>query len=50
MLRRLPHGTTTAKATQFTFCVALRCLYRGPDFTHESGVAYRNVASYLKSL
>ena len=25
-------------------------LYRGPDFTHESGVAYRNVASYLKSL
>ena len=25
-------------------------LYRGPDFTHKSGVTYRNVDSYLKSL
>ena len=25
-------------------------LYRRPDFAHKSGVAYRNVASYLKSL
>ena len=25
-------------------------LYRGKDFTHKSGVAYRNVAKYLKSL
>ncbi len=25
-------------------------LYRGPDFMHDSGVSYRNVASYLKSL
>ena len=25
-------------------------LYRGPDFAHKSGVTYRNVDSYLKSL
>ena len=25
-------------------------LYRGQDFMHDSGVGYRNVASYLKSI
>jgi hypothetical protein len=34
------YGTVTSRTV----------LYRGQDFTHESGIAYRNVASYLKSL
>ncbi len=34
------YGTVTSRTV----------LYRGPDFTHKSGVAYRNVANYLKSL
>ena len=25
-------------------------IYRGEDFTHPSGIAYRNAAEYLKSL
>ena len=34
------YGTITARTV----------LYRGKDFVHDSGITYRNVASYLKSL
>ena len=35
---------------RFGTVTARTILYRGADFTHSSGVAYRNVTSYLKSL
>ena len=40
IMKYLRYGTVTERTV----------LYRGPDFAHKSGVAYRNVASYLKSL
>ena len=52
--RQLRHLIDTKKITavekRYGTITARTILYRGLDFTHKTGVAYRNVASYLKSL
>ena len=51
---QLRHLTDESKLSaterRYGTIIARTVLYRGKDFVHDSGIAYRNVASYLKSL
>ena len=51
---QLRHLTDKSKLSaterRYGTIVARTVLYRGKEFVHDSGITYRNVASYLKSL